>query len=70
MGISVGMGVSRRSSAAQRGVSDAAVRKAIATEWVTTLPDGTIDQAGGFQIEHSDRSGQATGPAGRDQGNG
>lgn len=37
------MGVSRRSYAAQRGVSEAAVRKAIATERITTLPDGTID---------------------------
>ena len=37
------MGVSRRSYAAQRGVSEAAVRKAIATGRITTLPDGTID---------------------------
>ena len=64
------MGVSRQSYAAQRGVSEAAFRKAIATGRITTLPDGTIDQEGGFQIEHPDRSGQATGPAGRDQGNG
>ncbi len=39
------MGVSRRSYAAQRGVSEAAVRKAIATGRITTLPDGTIDPA-------------------------
>ena len=37
------MGVSRRSYAAQRGVSEAAVRKAIATGRITTLQDGTID---------------------------
>jgi len=37
------MGVSRRSYAAQRGVSEVAVRKAIATGRITTLPDGTID---------------------------
>ena len=43
MGISVRMGVSRRSYAAQRGVSEAAVRKAIATGRITTLADGTID---------------------------
>ena len=39
------MGVSRRSFAAQRGVSEAAVRKAIATGRITTVPEGTIDQA-------------------------
>lgn len=39
------MGVSRRSYAAQRGVSEAAVRKAIATGRITTLSDGTIDPA-------------------------
>jgi len=39
------MGVSRRSYAAQRGVPEAAVRKAIATGRITTLPDGTIDPA-------------------------
>ncbi len=39
------MGVSRRSYAAQRGVSEAAVRKAIATGRITTLPDGTIGPA-------------------------
>ena len=39
------MGVSRRSYAAQRGVSEAAVRKAIATGRITTLADGTIDPA-------------------------
>ena len=39
------MGVSRRSYAAQRGVSEAAVRKAIPTGRITTLPDGTIDPA-------------------------
>ncbi len=36
------MGVSRRSYAAQRGVSEAAVRKASTTGRITTLPDGTI----------------------------
>ena len=39
------MGVSRRRYAAQRGVSEAAVRKAIATGRITTLPDGSIDPA-------------------------
>ena len=39
------MGVSRRSYAAQRGVSEAAVRKAITNGRITTLPDGTIDPA-------------------------
>ncbi len=39
------MGISRRSYAAQRGVSETAVRKAIATGRITTLPDGTIDPA-------------------------
>jgi len=39
------MGVSRRSYAAQRGVSEAAVRKAIATGRITTLADGIIDPA-------------------------
>ena len=37
------MGLSRRAYAAHRGVSEAAVRKAIATGRITTLPDGTID---------------------------
>ena len=37
------MGVSRRSYAAQRGVSEVAVSKTIATGRITTLPDGTID---------------------------
>ena len=37
------MGLSRRAYAAQRGVSEAAVRKAIATGRITTLADGTID---------------------------
>ena len=37
------MGVSRRSYAAQRGVSEAAVCKAIATGRIRTLADGTID---------------------------
>ena len=37
------MGVFRRSYAAQRGVSEAAVRKAIATGRITNLPDGTTD---------------------------
>ncbi|MGV8952673.1 MAG: hypothetical protein ACOH2M_16355 [Cypionkella sp.] len=35
----------RRNCAAQRGVSEAAVRKAIATGRITTLPNGTIDPA-------------------------
>ena len=39
------MGVSRRSYAAQRGVSEAAVRKAIATGRITTMPEGKIDSA-------------------------
>ena len=39
------MGVSRRSYAAQRGVPEAAVRKAIATGRITTVPEGTIDPA-------------------------
>ena len=39
------MGVSRRSYAAQHGVSEAAVRKAIANGRITTLLDGTIDPA-------------------------
>ena len=39
------MGVSRRNYAARRGVSEAAVRKAIATGRITTLADGTIDPA-------------------------
>ena len=39
------MGVCRRSYAAQRGVWEAAVRKAIATGRITTLADGTIDPA-------------------------
>ena len=37
------MGRSRRACAAHRGVSEAALRKAIATGRITTLPDGTID---------------------------
>ena len=37
------MGVSRRSYAARRGVSGAAVRKASTTGRITTLPVGTID---------------------------
>ena len=37
------MGLSRRAYAAQRGVSEAAVRKAIATGRITALVDGTID---------------------------
>ena len=40
------MGVSRRIYAAHHGVSEAAVRKAIATGRITTLPDGTIDPDG------------------------
>lgn len=38
------MGVSRRSYAAQRGVSEAAVRKAIATGRITTLPTNVRDR--------------------------
>lgn len=37
------MGVSRRSYAAQRGVSETAVHNAIATARITILPEGTID---------------------------
>jgi hypothetical protein len=37
------MGVSRRSYAAQRGVSEAAARKAVATKRITTVPEGRID---------------------------
>jgi hypothetical protein len=43
MNFSILIGVYRRSYAAQRGVSEAAERKAIATGRITTLPDGTID---------------------------
>lgn len=39
------MGISIRAYARQRGVSDAAVRKAIKTGRITTEPDGTIDPA-------------------------
>lgn len=39
------MGISIRAYARQRGVSDAAVRKAIKAGRVTPLPDGTIDAA-------------------------
>ena len=39
------MGVSRQSYAAQRGVSEAAVRKAMTAGRITTLPDGNIDPA-------------------------
>lgn len=39
------MGISIRAYARQRGVSEAAVRKAIKTGRVTPLPDGTIDAA-------------------------
>lgn len=39
------MGLSRRQYAARRGVSEAAVRKAIASGRVTPEPDGTIDPA-------------------------
>ncbi len=39
------MGVSRRSYAAQRGASEAAVCKAIATGLITILPEGPIDPA-------------------------
>jgi hypothetical protein len=38
-----GMGLSRRAYAALRGVSEAAVRKALATGRITAEPDGTID---------------------------
>lgn len=37
------MGMSRRAYAAHRGVSDTAVRKAIASGRITLEPDGTID---------------------------
>ena len=37
------MGLSRRSYAALRGVSEAAVRKALATGRIAAEPDGTID---------------------------
>jgi hypothetical protein len=37
------MGVSRRAYAALRGVSEAAVRKALATGRIAAEPDGTID---------------------------
>ena len=37
------MGLSRRAYAAHRGVSEAAVRKALATGRITLEPDGTID---------------------------
>lgn len=37
------MGVSRRSYAAQRDVSEAAVRNPIAKRRITTLPDDTIN---------------------------
>ena len=39
------MGLSIRAYARQRGVSDAAVRKAIKTGRITPEPDGTIEQA-------------------------
>lgn len=39
------MGISIRAYARQRGVSEAAVRKAIKVGRVTPLPDGTIDAA-------------------------
>ncbi len=39
------MGISIRAYARQRGVSEAAVRKAIKAGRVTPLPDGTIDAA-------------------------
>ena len=44
-GISVRRGVSRRSYAAQRGVSETALSRAIAAGRITALPDGTIDPA-------------------------
>ncbi len=37
------MGVSRRAYEALRGVSEAAVRKALATGRIAAEPDGTID---------------------------
>jgi hypothetical protein len=37
------MGVSRRAYAALRGVSEVAVRKALATGRIAAEPDGTID---------------------------
>jgi hypothetical protein len=39
------MGISRRQYAAHRGCVESAVRKAIATERITTEPDGSIDPA-------------------------
>ncbi len=39
------MGISRRAYARHRGVVESAVRKAIASGRITTLPDGTIDPA-------------------------
>ena len=39
------MGVSWRSYAAQRGILEAAVRKAIVTRRIITLPDGTVNPA-------------------------
>ncbi len=39
------MGMSRRQYALHRGVSESAVRKAISTGRMTTLPDGSIDAA-------------------------
>lgn len=39
------MGISIRAYGRHRGVSDTAVRKAIATGRITALPDGTIDPA-------------------------
>ena len=57
------MGVSGRSYATQRDVSEPAVRKAIATGRITTFPDGTIDpnQADsewGNQIDPAKQRGQ------------
>jgi len=57
------MGVSRRSYAAQRWVSEVAVRKAIATGQITTLADGMIDPARGdsergAQIDPTKQCGQ------------
>jgi hypothetical protein len=42
MAVRNSMALSHRAYAAHRGVSEAAVRKAIATGRITTLPDGNI----------------------------
>lgn len=57
------MGLSRRAYAAQRSVSEASVRKAIATDRITTLQDGTIypdrvDPECGAQADSAKQRGQ------------